>query len=225
MAKLDDYEFKGVDQQVVDFKDDVRDMLNSGKYQASLATTGIPGWTANQGEFAFYRSGSDRRLYLRAATAWMLVGGFDPTLNPSSLGTVNAGTGNTFALVDHIHPTATVSVAIGTFTRDTTLASGTQAVTGVGFQPTAVLLLAIESSTREASWGFDNGTTAVSIYDNAGGLDAYATNATQSIFLEEASGTDYRGEITSLDTDGFTVTWTRTGAPTGTATVRYLAFR
>lgn len=109
MSKLEDYEFKGVGQQIVDFKDDVRDLLNSGKYQASVATTGIPGWSANTGEFAFYSSGSDRRLYLRAATSWQLIAGFNPTLNPSALGTVNAGTGNTFALIDHIHTAPVVA--------------------------------------------------------------------------------------------------------------------
>ena len=82
MSKLDDTEFKGVSQAVVDFKDDVRDMLNNGKYQSSVATTGIPGWVANIGESAFYSSGSDRRLYLKATSSntskgWQLVAGID----------------------------------------------------------------------------------------------------------------------------------------------------
>ena len=103
MAKLDDYEFKSVPQQVVDFKDDTRDLLNNGKYQSSVATTGIPGWVANTGESAFFSSGSDRRLYLRTATSWQLVAGFNPTLVPSGTGTAAAGTGNTMALIDHVH--------------------------------------------------------------------------------------------------------------------------
>lgn len=103
MSKISDYELKGVSQQVVDFAEDVRDLLNNGKFQASVATTGIPGWSANTGEFAFFSSGSDRRLYVRASSAWQLVAGFDSTLSPSELGTASAGTGNTFAVVDHIH--------------------------------------------------------------------------------------------------------------------------
>ena len=38
MAKLSDYEFKGVPQQVKDFKDDVLDLLNNGKLQITVVT-------------------------------------------------------------------------------------------------------------------------------------------------------------------------------------------
>lgn len=124
MSKLDDTEFKGVSQAVVDFKDDVRDMLNNGKYQSSVATTGIPGWVANVGESAFYSSGSDRRLYLKATSSntskgWQLLAGFDSTLSPSSTrfnSVSEVGTGNTFSLTDHIHALSNTgaSVTFGT---------------------------------------------------------------------------------------------------------------
>lgn len=133
MSKLDDYEFRDVSQSVNDFKDDTRDLLNNGKYQSSVATTGIPGWSANTGEFAFYSSGSDRRLYLRAATSWQLVAGFDPTLLPSALGTINAGTGNTFSQVDHIHALQTTSPAV---TFGTPVAVGTANLAGTSTDAT-----------------------------------------------------------------------------------------
>ena len=109
MSKLDDYDLKGVSQQLVDLKDDLRDLLNNGKFQSSVATTGIPGWNASVGEFAFYSSGSDRRLYLKVNSSntskgWQLVAGFDSTLLPRVAGTASAGTGSTFALIDHVHP-------------------------------------------------------------------------------------------------------------------------
>ena len=103
MSKVPDYELRGLPQQAIDMLDDIRDLLNNGKNQTSVATTGIPGWTANTGESAFFASGSDRRLYLRTSSSWLLVSGFDPTLTPSALGTASAGTGNVFSLVDHIH--------------------------------------------------------------------------------------------------------------------------
>ena len=99
---------RGLPQQAIDMLDDIRDLINSGKYQGSVATSGIPGWSANTGEFAFFSAGSDRRVYLRSSTAWQLVAGFDPTLLPSALGTANAGTGNVFSLVDHIHTAQTI---------------------------------------------------------------------------------------------------------------------
>ena len=104
MSRLQDYELRGLPQQAIDLLDDIRELVNNSKYQSSVATIGVPGWTANTGEFAFFSSGSDRRLYLRSATAWQLVAGYNPTLNPSANGTVNAGTGNVFAIIDHIHP-------------------------------------------------------------------------------------------------------------------------
>ncbi len=49
MSKLSDFEFPGLPVEVVDFKDDVRDLLNNGKYQAPSGT-GTPSYSAGQGE-------------------------------------------------------------------------------------------------------------------------------------------------------------------------------
>ena len=120
----------------------------------------------------------------------------------------------------------TVSVALGSFTRDTTLASGTQAVTGVGFQPTVIIFFATQTSSRETSWGFDNDTTNLAIFDD-GGVSAgtYNASSANSIYDNESSGVGYVGNINTLDSDGFTINWTKSGSPTGTLTVYYLAIR
>ena len=204
--------------------DDIRDLVNNGKLQTSVATTGVPGWFAGTGEQAFFSSGSDRRLYLRTNTAWLLVAGFNPTLLPSALGTVSAGTGNNFALVDHIH--AGVRKKVGSFTRDLTLASGTQAITGVGFTSRAVVFFAVVPTvTGQTSWGFSDGTTHAVIEDqyvSVAGRNASIANLCISLLGPTASDRA-DASVSTMDTDGFTLSWTKTGSPTGTATILYLA--
>lgn len=114
---------------------------------------------------------------------------------------------------------------VGSFTRDTTLDSGTQEVTGVGFQPKAIIFFAYQDSADEGSWGFDDGTTAGEMtkldWSGAGLL----SGAAYSIEDQDSSGNSYYGKINSFDTDGFTIVWEKNGSPSGTLVIRYLAFR
>lgn len=113
---------------------------------------------------------------------------------------------------------------VGAFTRDTTVASGTQAITGVGFTVKACRFHSTQSASREGGWGFDDGTRSNGIFDDAATAGTYQVETAQSITDEETNGVDYyQGEITTLGSDGFTITWTRTGTPSGTLTVQYLA--
>lgn len=114
--------------------------------------------------------------------------------------------------------------AVGNFTRDTTLASGTQAVTGLLGTPYTIIFLAIDTgSTLETSIGFTNGTTHECIVRNPSGDFDEAT--AKSIFLEQVLGTDqYFVDAITMNPDGFTVTWTKVGLPTGTISIMYLAF-
>ena len=118
------------------------------------------------------------------------------------------------------------NIALGTFTRDQSTASGTQAVTGVGFQPRQVIFFCNEAGAARSGSGVDNGTTALSIYNNdAGTATQWGNSSTESIFASQGSGTTYSGHITTLGSDGFTITWTRAGTPTGTLTIHYYALR
>jgi len=112
---------------------------------------------------------------------------------------------------------------IGSFTRDMSLASGTQAITGVGFQPKVVWF--ISALGTRLSNGYDDGSSCVCQWflfgftGNAGILTSF------SIVYYVDSTTKYEGKIQSMDSDGFTISWTKTGSPTGTLTVGYLAFK
>ena len=122
--------------------------------------------------------------------------------------------------------TGSISAKVGEFTRDTTAASGTQAVTGVGFSPKALIFFAAEGAADEMSFGIDDGTSASSVADDSGNAaGTYTVSATLSIRDRESSTLVYEGEVTTLGSDGFTITWTRTSTPSGTLAVEYLAIR
>lgn len=122
--------------------------------------------------------------------------------------------------------TSSFAVYIGSFSRDTATASGTQSVTGVGFQPTACLFFgAASSATAEVSWGADNDTANFCISDNHNATaDTFGLNSDSSIRWVESGADRYEGTITTLGADGFTITWTKTGSPTGTNTSQFLCF-
>lgn len=163
--------------------------------------------------------------------------GFDVTIDPNAAETINGaatftvpngrlgvvfcnGTSFVAALLS---VSSTSNFKIGTFTRDLTTASGTQAVTGVGFQATAVIFLLGLVGADGASVGLSNGTIHSCIYE-AG--DRFQANTSNALYYSNSAGsTLYAGVVSAFAADGFTVTWTKTGAPTGTATVTYLALR
>ena len=116
-------------------------------------------------------------------------------------------------------------VYVGSLTRDTTAASEDVPYTGVGFQPDLIFFIAAESATSEASWGADDGTTSASISANRGSAAVFGTNTSSSIYAEHSTGNVHSGVISSFDTDGFTITWTKTGSPSGTLTVIYIAIK
>lgn len=124
----------------------------------------------------------------------------------------------------------TKRIKTGVFTRDMTAASGNQAVTGVGFTPKYVLFLSSVSATSKMSIGLDVGGSVGaggqgSIQDNSGSIaDTYAVDLVYSIGLNEGAGITQIGRVSSFDSDGFTISWTKAGSPTGNAAIRYYAF-
>lgn len=115
---------------------------------------------------------------------------------------------------------------ITSFTRDISTASGTQAITGIGFQPDVVLFLYGVSGESPGGFGIDDGTNH---YTYANGYEvtagSFVLSGAASINLFRAVGNSYAGAVTTLGADGFTITWTKTGSPTGTATVRALCIK
>lgn len=115
------------------------------------------------------------------------------------------------------------NVKVGSFTRTLSTASGTQAVTGVGFQPRLIVVFSLKagSSDLERSWGMSDGTSQFAVWwdDNSG---TFSTSGSFLIYLRDTAGT-VDGALSSLDADGFTINFTKTSSPTGTGTFGYIA--
>lgn len=72
MSKIDDFQFRDVPQEVIDFKDQVRELLNFGKYQMPVVST-PPNHLGRRGEMTLFVSGSTGRLYIAVSdnsTQW-----------------------------------------------------------------------------------------------------------------------------------------------------------
>lgn len=109
------------------------------------------------------------------------------------------------------------------FTRDVSL-TGTQAITGVGFTPKAIIFFAVENTSTKFSVAAASGASEAYV------LGAYSagtfTYSNGVVFtITSLSVTQALASLTSFDTDGFTLTWTKNGSPTGTVDVRALCFR
>ena len=79
-------------------------------------------------------------------------------------------------------------------------------------------------SIAAASWGFDDGTSAYCTNQLSTGI--ISNNLTSSIDLESAAGTIQSAAVKTLASDGFTLTWTKTGSPSAaTATIIAICFK
>lgn len=117
-----------------------------------------------------------------------------------------------------------VGIKVGTFTRDLSAAGAPTdvAYAGAGFKPSAVYFVyGLDSYTLGS--GFDNATVHYSMNHIYSG--AVLGSGSFSIFINTASNTVQTAIVKSFDTDGFTLTWTKTGSPTGTANIYYMALR
>jgi len=118
---------------------------------------------------------------------------------------------------------------MGSFTRDVSAVDASIAYTGVGFKPKALILFANIAGVPGAfSVGFYDGTTQGYVWsDHVVTAGSFNNGAAAAIFFRPAGDNSQNttGAVTSFDTDGFTISWTKSASSTGTATVKYLALR
>ena len=123
-----------------------------------------------------------------------------------------AGSAVVAARRDHTHGMAAASIlqsSVVAGSRTALAGTGAQAITGAGMVPPGLIVLAYQGNQPRASWGFG---------DDAGGDDAIMIEAGnflniggQLIFVEGGSDSMV-AVLTSLDADGCTITWTKSGA-------------
>ncbi len=106
----------------------------------------------------------------------------------------------------------------------------TQSITGVGFQPTGIIINAVVGSPAQgqASWGFthDGGSGGRNIQDkDRENPNTYTHNNTQIIVMVTGASTAGFASILSYDVDGFTLNWTKVNSPTGNCEFKYFCFK
>jgi len=109
-------------------------------------------------------------------------------------------------------------------TRDMAAASGNVAYTGLGFRPTSIILFYAISSTFTFGMGSADSAKAV----NTVGNDASGNMRPNGGYLVTAytsPSVSQLATISTFDADGFTLTWTKNGSPTGTLSLYFLCFR
>jgi len=128
------------------------------------------------------------------------------------------------ATLTNIVALAALNVKVGNFTRDLTLTASTQAITGVGFEPSAVIFFAGIATQDEMSIGMSMVSAEGSVNDRNGvGAGTWDVSTARVMIASESSGVNSLVDMTSLDADGFTLTWAKNGSPAGTYTINYLA--
>ena len=119
-------------------------------------------------------------------------------------------------------PEFAVPYKIGTFTRAMDADTADVAYTGVTFKPSVIVFLSA-LDTKSMSVGFSNVTAnyAISSYGSS-----QLGVATACILVYEDGSKNQTAIVKSMDTDGFTLTWTKGTTPaSATANVYYLALR
>ena len=178
--------------------------------------------------------GADRTITLPDASVTLASGTMNDATNLSGnipVSNLNSGTAagaTTFWRGDAtwVAPPGGVSNMYMTTqaSRDMTAASGTQDVTGFGFDPTHILVHggiegAVPRCVGQYSVAIGNRATTIT-ETNVVRLDTgYA-----AIFFTGWGATAQKGAL-SLITDGFRITWVKSGSPTGTAYMFFAGWR
>lgn len=119
----------------------------------------------------------------------------------------------------------TSNIKIGSLDRDVTAATGTVATTGVGFTPKMVFFFgAYNAANFSAFFGVSNVTLNYSLYQVNNSANMTADRSSCIDISIDNNATSQIATLSSLDADGFTLSWTKNGSPSaGTAVIHYIA--
>lgn len=122
-------------------------------------------------------------------------------------------------------PEYAAGIKVYTLSRDLTASSGDVAYTDCGFKPSAIIFLSSSDGTAGMSIGMDDATNHYCVYYNQPTADNTFKVALSSIYIQPVNGAVQSALVKTMDAAGFTLTWTKTGSPTGTGSIYYMAFR
>ena len=176
-----------------------------------------------------YTDGSIDLVHLQTGTDGQIISwdasGDPVAVGPGTDGQVLTSTGAGSPPAFEAVPAST-TIKIGGFSKDIADASGTLAITGVGFQPTVVMFFATVSGGSGFSVGSNDLTTRSAFYDNQASSDnTWGNLGAGTIMMERGSGNQYKGVVNSMDVDVFTIGWTKVSSISGTMQVTWHAMR
>lgn len=122
----------------------------------------------------------------------------------------------------------------GTITRAAATVTGTQSITGIGGKPIMIIFNAVsDGDSSTFSKGLDDGNLSTSISGWAlsvllnllGGIanvTVCSQSQTASVNVKTSANNGHSSNLTSMDSDGFTMNWTKIGSGLD-ITVKYIA--
>ena len=115
-----------------------------------------------------------------------------------------------------------LNVHVGTFSRDISTATGSQTITGVGFTPKTLIIFGCVSGTMYLSFGTTDASTDTCVYIHGVETQWYSYSAGMILFYASA-GNEYVGVLSSFNSDGFVIGWTKIGTIAGASQMKFLA--
>lgn len=119
-------------------------------------------------------------------------------------------------------PSSSISYKTGSLTRNIAT-TGTQAITGLGFQPRLIIFSGGIDQSTKSSFGASCNSDFRTASNNGGTTGSFTTGSAFAALIMQDGSNYAQAAVTSKDSDGFTLTWSKTGSPTGTATLFYIA--
>src|SRR5262245_14131220 len=161
----------------------------------------------------------DQSLAVQKKASWVSMDNDGFTVNVSNATSTNDTRVFSLAL-------AGLNATVGSFNKSTAAATANQALTGVGFKPGAVFLASAQDITQAtavaharfglgASDGTTGGAATFEATDAIANSDVNSTDLTTKAFVKidnTTSTVNAQADITSMDSDGFTLSWTTNDA-------------
>ena len=115
-----------------------------------------------------------------------------------------------------------------TATRVMSAGNGDVSYTGVGFKPSSITAIAAIDGSQSASWGFSDSSGAENAIarNYEGNMYGAEANIANKLIFAETTGYGFvNAVLKSYDTDGFTLTWAKSGTPTATVRIKFICYR
>ena len=168
-------------------------------------------------------SGSTTLTPVDAVTATITL----PSVTSTLLAVAAAGTANQKLFMNAAGTAQEFAAGINsTSTTYDVSTTGSLSITGIGFKPKAVIVIAAIASTYGQSFGMSTGNAGYNLFNDGGTTSGmWLVDGSFVSVLRIASGTQALLSFSSFDSDGATFTKAKSGSPTGTASIMFMFWR